>query len=238
MNNIQDTGVKRINFEIPSELHRKLKAKFSSEGRTFKGVLLPFMAACVERDGIPQLVSANGNPGAEPDPLEKKINELLEVKLSGSEVKTKDGLSPLKEYSVEPVVHPEAGEIDGAEVDPEDKTYRLEDPEDKVYRTKPDGKSIASVDEIVRGERDVKAENGLIATGKKVSLSEKVVAQRRIIGKMIILAEQAKRGYFDWFRDGGSYTVVTAEERDAELAEREKDRLAEGKKEIEDGEEL
>jgi len=212
MNEIQDIGVKRINFEIPSGLHRKLKAKFSSENRTFKGVLLPFLAACLEGDGIPRVVSENGSPGAEVDSLDMRINKLLEAKLSGLGVKVKDQLPPLEEHSVEPVVPP----LEEHNVEPVEK--------------------LAQVEESVVAERAVEAKNGLIATGKKVTLAEKVVAQRRIVGKMIILAEQAKRGYFDWFTDGGSYTVVTAEERDAELAERKKDGLAEEKEVVEDEE--
>jgi len=226
--NHQAINTQKIIVDAPSELHRKFKTLAVHEGSSIKKVIVSLMEAFVENGGLPLQGSENGNPGLEPDPLEKKINELLEVKLSGSEVKTKDGVSPLKEYSVEPVVNPETDKIDGVEVDPEDKIFRTKDP----------GEKLASVDEVVRGERDVKAENGLIATGKKVSLSEKIVAQRRIVGKMIILAEQAKRGYFAWFQDGGDYTLVTAEERDVELAEREKDRLAERKKEIEDSEEL
>lgn len=238
MNKQIETGVKRINFDIPTDLHRQLKAKFSSEGKTFKSVLLPVMEACLRGDETLQIASENGNPGAEVSLLDKKINELLEAKLSN-------------------LIEADVDKIDGAKVDGDD-------PEDRIYRTKrmdkeptenPGGKFLrggvpplkeysvepvipvekpgekaVSVEESVEAERVVEAANGLIATGKKVSLAEKVVLQRRIIGKMIILAEQAKRGFFDWFCDGGRYTVVTAEERDVELAEREKDRLAEREK--------
>jgi len=221
MKNTQDVGVKRINFEIPSELHRKLKAKFSSEGRSFKGVLLPFMEACLEGDGIPLVIRENGSPVAELTPSDKRINELLEAKLSSMGGKVKDNIPPLEEHTVEPVVSP-GRSVDGKAVD----------------------EKLALVEESVVAERAVEAENGLIAMGKKVAFGEKVEVQRRIVGKMILLAEQARRNFFDWFIDGGVYTVVTAEERDAELAEREKDRLAEEKeiedaeeKEIEDGEE-
>jgi len=220
-------GSQKIIVDAPSELHRKFKTLVVNDGSTIKGVIVSLMEGYVENGGLPAKGSENGSPGIEVDSLDQKINDLLEAKLSGLGVKAKDGLSPLKEYSVEPVINPETDEID-----------ETEDPEDKVYRTKPGGKNLAVVEESIVAERGVKAENGLIATGKKVSLAEKVVVHKRISGKMITLIEKAKRGYFDWALDGGYYTEVTTEERDAELAEREKDRLAEGKKEIEDGEEL
>ena len=216
MQPLYEDKVKRINFNIPRDLHNRLKAKVSTEDKTLKEVLLPFMEAYLNDEKPGAGVQVNGNPGAEVSLLDKKINELLEAKLSG-------------------LIEADVNGVDGNE-----------DPEEKIYKTKPmkeysveplavqanrlPGDQLASVEESVEAERVVEAENGLIATGKKVSLAEKVVVQRRIIGKMIILAEKAKRGYCDWFLDGGSYTLVTAEERDGELAEREKDRLAEREK--------
>jgi len=224
-------GSQKIIVDAPSELHRKFKTLVVHEGSTIKGAIVSLMKTYVEHGGLPPEGSENGNPGIEVDSLDQKINDLLEAKLSSLGVKAKDGLPPLKEYSVEPVAHPEAGKIDGNE-----------DPDDKVYRTKPmdqkPAENLAVVEESVVAERAVEAENGLIATGKKVTLAERVASHKRISGKMILLAEQADRNFFDWAVDGGVYTVVTAEERDAELAEREKDRLAEGEKEVEDGEEL
>jgi len=95
-----ESGVTRVNFDIPCEFHRELKTKFASEGKTFKGVIVPFLEACLRGEEPVKKVQENGNPDEGIESLDEKIEKIVESKLAEKE----DGKADeLKVHTVEPV---------------------------------------------------------------------------------------------------------------------------------------
>lgn len=170
MNN-QALNTQKIIVDAPSELHRKFKTLATSDGSSIKKIIVSLMENYVE-NGLPQKGDENGNPGAEVSLLDKRINELLEAKLSG-------------------LVKAEDGKVDGAKpdgaVDPEDKifiTKPMKDPEIKVHRTK---------ERATTETPHVAQENGKDALP--------LVDEDKV-------ATAEKRGFFNWFLDGGNPVQV------------------------------
>jgi hypothetical protein len=203
-------GLIRVNVDVDRSLHRKFKSKLSSQGETLNSAFLSFMEGFVAGDELPSVIPEDRNPGAEISLLDKRVNELLEMKLSSLGVKAeadflgkkvevvKDPedkiyhtkkpvekpVPPLQEYSVEPVVPPEAL-VDGKDV-------KLQEVKEKI--------SVVEDGMII--------ENG-------------IVAKRILMGKRLTIAEVEKRTFFDWFIDGGHYAVIAEEEKEVEAEEEE-----------------
>jgi len=169
MNN-SESNLIRVNFDIPRELHRKIKARFASEGITMKDAITSFIEVFV-KDVEPKGEETNDpgrNPSDNSKSLEERVGEIVEKKLAmknpGSKLEehTTKPMSKLEVHTVEPVTG---------------ITIPSEESEKKIK-----GQEPVKVEESIVREQVAIAENGLIAetviTGKKVTLATRVEAKK------------------------------------------------------------
>lgn len=201
-------GLIRVNFDVDRSLHRKFKAKMVSQGETLNSAFLSFMERFVEGDEPSPVIQEDKNPGAEITLLDKRINELLEVKLSGMGDKV-------------------GAEVDGNSKDPEDTVYKTKPFVVKKSDEKPPEKPVSSlevhtVEPVVSPEALVDGKDPKLQTVKeKIAVVENgmviengIVAKRILMGKRLTIAEVEKRTYFDWFCDGGHFAVIAEDEKE------------------------
>jgi len=75
------SGVIRINFDIPCELHRKFKTLVVSEGKTAKEVLINYIELYVEEDSPGEEAKKKpDNPGEKMKSAEELAVEILEAR--------------------------------------------------------------------------------------------------------------------------------------------------------------
>lgn len=168
-------GLKRINFDIPDEVHKRLKVLMANRGTTLKETFFKFIDGLVdgvklagEEQGLNPGNIEGSNPG---DFLEKlgeaveaKINEILDLRLIGLNQANNPGVGE----------NPSPGV--GEELDEEDKVYQTKSDHESPVKpaVKPAKKSVVKpAKKSVVVEEIVTAENGVIVKGKKVERKTK-----------------------------------------------------------------
>jgi len=157
MNKQENSGLIRVNFDCPREVHQRFKSILSLDGRNARDTFLDF----IEKTVNGSLPSENG-AGVKSSLSERTIEAVIESRLA-------EVLKQLKEAE-----------------DSEAKVYSLEKPIEKPVVKSPEVKKTIEEGEK---ERVLVAENGVIATGKKVVLAEKI---------------KIKRTCWHWLIDGGN----------------------------------
>jgi len=181
-----ETGLTRVNFDVPTKVHLKLKTILASQGKTLRGLFNEFVLKTV--NGKEFAFEVNGNLGDGKPLTEERIAEIFKAKLTEvlETLKEEDEDPELKTYKTKPMGEkpteksPEKPSEDSGKKD-------LKSPGEKTIE-KPTEKP-ALVEKSVVAEKVVVAENGVVAVGKKVAVGEKVAVK--------------KRTFFDWFMDGG-----------------------------------